>query len=153
MRAGRSVLGLVGLGAVGSLVLAPAALAQRPDGAGPPTVDESPLVGDPLSLLCGGHHLVFTGGTLIDRAHLSASGDVHGTRHPVDATMSDGAGGVYRLHGTATYRFLATGSGSFTVTGAVTGPAGTYTVNSRFTGDETGVVADERGTCQVLGVS
>ncbi len=147
MRAARCIVGLVGLGTVGSLMLAPAAF-----GAGPPTVEVFPLVGDPVSLRCGGHLMVFTGGTLIDRAHVSASGDVRGTRHPVDATLSDGAGGVYRLHGTATYSFLATGSGSFKLTGAVTGPAGTFTVNSRFSGDETGVIADERGTCQVLGI-
>lgn len=153
MRARRCIAGLVGLGTVGGLVLAPPALAQQPDGAGPPVVEITPLVGDPVSLLCAGHLLVFTGGTLIDRAHFSPSGDVRGTRHPVAATLSDGAGGTYRLHGTATYVFRATGSGRFTLTGAVTGPTGTYTVNSRFSGDQTGVVADERGTCQVLGIS
>jgi hypothetical protein len=96
------------------------AFAQQPAGAGPPTVEVTSLVGDPVSLLCAGRLLVFTGGTLVDRAHLSPSGDVHGTRHPVDATLSDGAGGVYRLHGTATYAFQATGSARFTLTGAVT---------------------------------
>jgi hypothetical protein len=145
---------LAGLATVGSVLLPTTASAERPEGAGPPAVDVSPLVDDPAHLLCDGHDLVFTSGTLIDRGHLSPSGDVHGTRRPVDATLSDGADGVYRFHGTATYAFESTGSGRFTLTGAVTGTTGTYVVNSYFSFDENGVVvAEERGTCLVLGIA
>lgn len=128
------------------------AVAEKPEWAGPPTAGTFDLVDDPLSLQCGDRDLVFTEGQVVFRTRMLPDGRIRDTRLPVGATAVDQFGTTYRLHGSAGSDVdPAAGSGTFRLTGAVIGPAGTTeTVNSRFDFQDDAMTATERGTCTVV---
>lgn len=128
------------------------AAAAKPEWAGPPMVETFDLVDDPVSFQCGERHLTFTGGQLVIRSRTLPDGSVRDTRRPVDGTLVDQFGTIYRVHGSAGSKFdPATGSGTFRITGALVGPPGTTgTINSRFHFEGAEMTPTERGTCTVV---
>lgn len=148
-KATRRHLTLAAAGVVGLLPFSwTPALAAQPDRAGPQTVTVLPLVGDPVVFVCGDRVLRFSAGTLTERLRELSPEEGRGTRHAVDARLSDGAQ-TYRFVGHSAFRFVG-GRGFFHVTGVIRGADGTETVNARLTvsGDAEPVLASH-GTCGI----
>jgi hypothetical protein len=125
------------------------AWADPPAWGGPSQVEVTPLVDDPLSLLCGDRVVTFTDGELITRTRHLPDGSIRDVRIPVNAVANDQFGMTYRLHGSGSSSGTET-SGTFRLTGALIASNGSAeTVHLFLTYSPTDFTVQDTGTCSV----
>lgn len=123
--------------------------ADPPAWGGPQQVEVTPLVDDPVSLLCGDRVVAFTDGELITRTRHLPDGSIRDVRIPVDAVASDQFGMTYRLRGSGTSSGTET-SGTFRLTGALIASDGSAeTVHLFLTYSPTDFTVRDTGACSV----